>query len=393
MSDLFSNEALFDDNSVIDNTEDTSSGEVITIPFSPSDISLSTPPMNLGDLIDRIKYGWINMGTEYQRGANLWSLTQQSRLIESVLLGLRLPAFYFEEVNKNDWKIIDGLQRCSTIKNYCVDGTLALCDLEFLGERFNGKYYNDLAFDTIRDIRMLPITVNLLNAGTPDRVKYILFKRLNTGGVSLTPQEIRNAMYQGRAMSVVREMAENELFLKATDPKMPTKRMQNLDFVSRFIAFYLQDYRDYTPDLDSFINKSMELLRDSLSDNQISKMKEDFSLAMNLAIEVYGNDAFRKRESEEDARRSLNRAYFEVISTVFARLSKQEYSEVINNKKLLVKNSIRLMNNKVYNRSFSGGTGRRDNVIRRFSSYENMLKSTIKGELIPTTYDYSIETN
>lgn len=76
--------------------EDTSSGMVITQPFSPNDIKLSNPPMNLGDLIDRIQYGWIDFHTEYQRKEDLWSPGKQSRLIESAMLGLRLPAFYSE---------------------------------------------------------------------------------------------------------------------------------------------------------------------------------------------------------------------------------------------------------------------------------------------------------
>ena len=184
-------------------SEDTSS-ELITTPFSPNDIKLSSPPMNLGDLIDMIQHNWINFGTEYQREANLWDNRKQSRLIESILLGLRLPAFYFEEVSKRKWNIIDGLQRCSAIYNFCIDKTLTLSDLEFLGDNFNNKNYTELPFETVRDIRMLPITVNLLSAGVPDNVKYILFKRLNTGGVELTPQEIRNAMFQGRAIEIGR---------------------------------------------------------------------------------------------------------------------------------------------------------------------------------------------
>ena len=79
--------------------EDHSEEEVITTPFSPSDIKISNPPMNMGDLIDMLSYGWINLQTKYQREMNLWSPAQQSRLIESALLGLRLPAFYFEVVD------------------------------------------------------------------------------------------------------------------------------------------------------------------------------------------------------------------------------------------------------------------------------------------------------
>lgn len=125
--------------------------EVITKPFSPSDIRLSTPPMNMGDIIDRIVYDFIDFDTDYQRENNLWSEGQQSRLIESVLLGLRLPAFYFEEISKNEWRIIDGLQRCCAIKNFCVDKSLRLKGLEFLSQ-YHDKSFEDLPFDIQRDV-------------------------------------------------------------------------------------------------------------------------------------------------------------------------------------------------------------------------------------------------
>lgn len=348
--------------------EDTSSGKVITTPFSPNDIRLTTPPMN---------HGWINFATEYQREDNLWSDKKQSRLIESVLLGLRLPAFYFEEVSKKQWNIIDGLQRCSSIRNYCVDETLMLDELEFLGETFNNRKFCDLPFEVTRDIRMLPITVNLLSSGVPDSVKYILFKRLNTGGVELTPQEIRNAMFQGVATETVQKMAKDPAFLQATDNKVPTKRKQDQDFVSRFITFYLFDYEKYVPDLENYINKSMELLRDSSDDHLIEKMKTDFTKAMKIAYELFGNDAFRKRENVDNPRNPLNKAYFEVISTTFAKLSDDKIALLVQNKELLKINLITLMNNKSYSSSLSGGTGTKDSVLRRFSWFREVIERTI----------------
>lgn len=113
--------------------EDTSSGQdaTITYPFNPNDIEIDTPPFTVGYLIDRMEYGEINMNADFQREGNLWKEKQQSRLIESILLGLPLPAFYFDTANKQ-WDIIDGLQRCCAIENFCVKKTLRLQNLEFL---------------------------------------------------------------------------------------------------------------------------------------------------------------------------------------------------------------------------------------------------------------------
>lgn len=366
---------LFDDNLVLPivENEDTSSGETITQPFSPNDIKLSNPPMNLGDLIDMITYGWVDFKTDYQRAEDLWSEEKQSRLIESALLGLRLPAFYFEEVNKKHWRIIDGLQRCCAIRNYCVTQTLSLENLEFLD--FNGRYYDNLSFELKRDIRMLPITVNLLNSGVPNKVKYILFKRLNTGGMELTPQEIRNAVFQGIAIDTVKRMAVNPQFLKSTGNKIPVKRMQDMDFVSRFIAFYLIGYENYFPDLENFINTAMERINESTyTDKQIDKMEEDFSKALSLAHNIFDDDAFRKREDMSASRRPINKAYFEVITTLFAKLSEDQCAHLLNNKEPFCKDLVDVMStNKAYNNSFSGGTGRRDSVKRRFTIFQEVM--------------------
>lgn len=370
-------EKQYNKDSTIDK-EDTSSGEVITQPFSPNDIEISNPPMNLGDLIDMIAYGWIDFKTEYQREEDLWDAVKQSRLIESALLGLRLPAFYFEEVSKKNWKIIDGLQRCCAIRNYCVDESFALCDLEFL--KFNGLKYSELSFELKRDIRMLPITVNVLSKGTPDKVKYILFKRLNTGGIELEPQEIRNAVFQGKAIELVKEMAHNDWFKKVTRNKIPTKRMQDQDFVTRFMAFYLLGYENYKPDLDNFMNTCLEKIKvGEISDDTVATMKEDFSKSMILAEKIFGNDAFRKRESEFDKKRPINKAYFEVIAVSFAYLSKIDSNRLVANKdyfKRLLMDEMR--NNKSYNNSFSGGTGKRESVRLRFSKFNEIIGKALK---------------
>lgn len=370
-------EKQYNGNASIDE-EETSSGEVITQPFSPNDIEISNPPMNLGDLIDMITYGWIDFKTEYQREEDLWNSVKQSRLIESALLGLRLPAFYFEEVSKKKWKIIDGLQRCCAIRNYCVNESFALCDLEFLN--FNGLKYSELSFDLRRDIRMLPITVNVLSKGTPDKVKYILFQRLNTGGTVLEPQEIRNAVFQGKAIELVKEMAHNDLFKKATGYKIPTKRMLDQDFVTRFMAFYLLGYENYKPDLDNFMNTCLEKIKEGeISDDTIATMKEDFSKSMILAEKIFGDDAFRKRESESDNKRPINKAYFEVIAVSLAHLPKADCDKLLANKdyfKRLLMDEMR--NNDSYNNSFSTGTGKQESVRLRFTKFNEIIEKALK---------------
>lgn len=360
-------------------TEDSSS-DTITIPYRPSDIRIDTHPMNIGDLIEMIDANWINFDTEYQRLQNLWPKDLQSRLIESILLGLRLPAFYFEEVSRRQWNIIDGLQRCCAIRNFCVNKTLKLSGLEFLGREFSGKGYDDFPFEIRRDLKMLPITVNILQTGTPSDVKYILFKRLNTGGMTLTPQEIRTAMFP-EVVPVLREMAESPDFLRVTHGKIPTKRQEDKDFVSRFIAFYLLGFQAYKSnmDIDTFVNESMQKLRDEMNTGIVNKMKADFIRSLLTAEKIFGEDAFRKRYCREDSLKPLNKAYFEVLTSTFARLKEEEAACLVDRKELLKDNLIRLMNNATFVTSISTGTGRLDRVQTRFKGVADAIQTTLKG--------------
>lgn len=372
-------------------SEETSTGANITQPFRPSDISIDTPPMNLGDVVDMLDAQWINLDTEYQREMDLWGEREQSRLIESALLGLRLPAFYFDEVDKRQWNIIDGLQRCCAINNFCVKKTLHLRDLEFLTD-FEGKSYDDLNFETRRDLRMLHVTVHLLKRGTPDRVKYVLFKRLNTGGLVLRSQEIRNAMYYGRAITAIAAMAKDEAFLLATGNRVPTKRCADMDFVSRFAAFYCLGYDNYRPDLDDFINAAMERIRDALIDSDIEAMQTDFHAAMIMAYKIFGTAAFRKQDGRDSRLKPINKAYFEVIATAFAKMSEGKRQSIIEKKGLLVNNlQTALRESKTFNDAFSGGTAKPEAVRRRFEWFNQIVDHTYNNHTITIKDDKQID--
>ena len=114
-------------------------GPEIEIPFDPRLIRIRTSPFTLGQLIDKIENDEVNFKTPFQRKSGLWDPTKQSRLIESVLLRLPLPAFYFDEQKSEDniieaefWNVIDGLQRCSVFEKFIVKKDMPLINLEFL---------------------------------------------------------------------------------------------------------------------------------------------------------------------------------------------------------------------------------------------------------------------
>jgi len=363
--------------------ENTSSGGgVITHPFKPNEIEIETPPFTVGYLIDKIEHNEINMNTKFQRVGDLWTPEKQSRLIESILLGLPLPAFYFDALSQT-WDIIDGLQRCCSIRNFCVTKTLKLTGLEFLD--MNGKGFDDLDRTLQRSIITRPITINILKKSTRSAV-CILFKRLNTGGLALTPQEIRNAVYQGKAADCLKELSTMPEFLLATNEKIKTDRMEDRDFVCRFIAFYLTDYTEYMPDLDRFLNSGMELLEKA----NIEPIKQRFKKSLQLAADIFGEDAFRKRVNKNAKRKPINKALFEVITVNFSKLTDEEELLLRQNSKLLKNNLIELMRNGRYEGALKS-TGTKDSVTIRFSMFQQVMQKTIKGKKVKVTHDNKIE--
>jgi len=358
--------------------------ETITIPFNPGLIRIRRDPFTLGELVDKIEHKEVNFQTSFQRKDDLWDNVKQSRLIESLLLRLPLPAFYFDE-QKNDedlydagvWNVIDGLQRCSVFSHFIVKKDRNLENLEFLS-KFNGFGYDQLPRGLQRQIMQTPLTVYVVEGGTPEEVKFNIFKRINTGGLVLTAQEIRHAMNPGIPADFVAELANIKSFKKATCDIIKTARMEDRDFTTRFISFYLQSYENYQPDLDSFMAKGLKKLKITTLE-QREAIKSDFDKAMRTAIAVFGNDAFRKRNSINDRRKPINKPLFEVLSVTFAQLTDIERKKLQENKKKFKKKFIELNNNSNFRYSISSGTSQRESVFRRFKSIKNIMNETLNA--------------
>ena len=370
--------------------EEIVGNDPITVPFDPNLIRIRRDPFTLGELIDKIEHDEVNFKTAFQRKSDLWDKTQQSRLIESVLLRLPLPAFYFDEIieheddiekRKTIWQVIDGLQRCSAFNHFIVERSFSLENLEFLTQ-FNGKYYKDLPRELQRRISQTPITVYVVEKGTPEEVKFNIFKRINTGGLILTPQEIRHAMNQGVPADFVAELADLKEFKDATCHIIKTERMEDRDFITRYISFYLQNYTSYQPDLDSFMNKGMGKIK-LLTDIERVEMKSRFIKSMQTAIELFGDDAFRKRTNVYDRRKPINKALFEVQSVIYAKMSDSQLQLLVNkNKRSVFKHKfIQLNNDEKFRYAISSGTGQKDSVIRRFSELKRIVEETIEERI------------
>lgn len=277
-------------------------------PFDPSKIDIGMKTMELSSIIKRLEYNEINMNTDFQRKSGLWSKVQKSQLIESLLLRIPIPAFYFDGGVKDNWLIIDGLQRITALKEFVVDGTLELSGLEFFQD-LDGMKFAELPRAFVRRIEETNIIAYIVKEGTPANVKYNIFKRINTGGLELTPQEIRHALYQGKATELCKEFAKFPEFQTATTYSIRDDRMMDQEFVLRFVAVCYYGLDKYKGISDNYLNETMEYLNSKDCADK-SDIEEQFKRVMTASKNIMGKYAFRKL-GENGIRRPINKAIYE----------------------------------------------------------------------------------
>lgn len=345
-------------------------------PFNPQDIDIKTKTMSLDNIIKRLKEGEIDMAPDFQRQGNLWTPQKQSQLIESILIKLPLPAFYFDGSDDNKWLIVDGLQRLSAIKNFVVDKSMKLSGLEFL-KKLENYTFDDLPRTYQRQIEEAEIMAYIINPGTPEDVKFNIFKRINTGGLVLAAQEIRHALNQGIPAKFVAELANLEEFKKATGWVIATNRMLDREFVTRFISFYINSPADYKPDLDTFMSKSMGQLKDKTQE-ELATIKQNFIEAMKLASIIFSRWAFRKIYNINSRRKPINKALFEVWSVELAKLSEDERKLAQIRRQEIFDSFIKLMNEDItFGSAITSATGDKNRIKYRFSKIEELLKEQL----------------
>jgi hypothetical protein len=124
----------------------------------------------------------------------------------------------------------------------------------------------------------------------------------------------------------------------------------------------------------------MKEIKEGKYDQEIEPMKLNFKKAMKLAETIFADNAFRKQTDSDTQRNPLNKAYFEVISVGFAKLTEAEIQRLMEHKELFKENLISEMSHqKSYYNSFSGGTGKIESVRKRFSVFNDILSKSING--------------
>lgn len=354
--------------------EDTISEENISRPYDPSRINVVRQEMPVFQVMRKVESGEINLQPDFQRDI-VWDDVRKSKLIESILIRIPLPSFYLDAIDDDEWLVVDGLQRLSTLYDFIKD-KFSLSGLEFLGNEIDKKTFTELSRSFQRRIEETPLFLYLIRPETPLKAKLTIFRRINTGGMVLSPQEIRHCLFQGKTTQLLKELASSGEFLEVTTNSIPPKRMDDRECVLRFCTFYLTPYTDYQePDLDAFLGGGMEEIN-KMEDEEIKRLEVSFKEAMLKAKEVFGQHAFRKIFEEDAPKNPINKSLFEIWSV---SLQKYSFDLLKANKDKIRDRFIKKMNSDSYFvTSITQGTGGVKRVHKRFSTAEDIIKEALK---------------
>jgi hypothetical protein len=254
---------------------------------------------------------WVNLHPEYQRRL-VWDQEKKSLLMESLLMNVPIPPVFLYEFDLSQYEVMDGQQRLNTIVEF-YDNRFELKGLEEWHE-LNGKKYADLP-PRLRqglDRRRVSATVLLAetSAGVEGRrdLRRIVFERLNTGGLNLVPQELRNCLFDGPFNKLLIELAGDRTFDTIWEippygdnirpghvsPQLREhplyRRMTDCEIVLRFFAFREKSHIKGSVKrmLDGCMERNI-----SISEAEKAALRELFLSRLRLANAIFGAATFR----------------------------------------------------------------------------------------------------
>ena len=256
----------------------------------------------------------------------VWSKNQASRFIESILLGLPVPGiFVFKEEETGKHLVIDGQQRLKSLTYFYngifgEDENTSVFKLTGLTSDWNGKTYDTLdEEDKLRLDDGVIHTIVFKQDAPSDNMDsvYEVFERINTGGMKLSPQEIRHCVSHGKFTSLLMDMNKNEDWRAIFGKE--NSRLKDVELILRFLTFFYK-WEEYEKPLKSFLSHFLEENREIEADFA-SEVERVFSQTISKIHSAIGEKAFRPT-------RAINAAFFDSVMVGLARrLTENEISD------------------------------------------------------------------
>ncbi len=348
--------------------------------FPPPDRKIFTQPFDLSlqTLVDQWKSGSLIL-PEFQR-EYVWDEGRASRLIESFILNIPVPPVYFAEREDAVLEIIDGNQRVTSVIRY-FNNEFPLTGLRVLSE-YMRKRFHELPNREQRFLRSRSIRAIVISHESHPNMKFEVFERLNTGGIALNAQELRNSLYRGSFNRKLKDLVLDEAFRSCIGTRKKRRRMVDEELVLRWFAFS-DELSKYRPPLKRFLNEYMDKHKNT-SSRWLKPREAAFVETMKRINRILGGQAFRlidsvgnpvKDDKGKPLPRGLNRAIFDAQALAFSWVTTPPAKE---DKKSIVRSIAKVLKSSDFQDSVRRATGDRARVYLRV---ELMVEALREGGL------------
>lgn len=272
--------------------------------FVPYDITSYPSDLTLQVISDMWHAGDITV-PDFQRNF-VWTIQQSSLLIDSFLMGLPVPqTFFYVDEKSNKSIVIDGLQRILSVVYYLEGffgsehhGKRQIFKLTGLDRAspFHGKKFVDLEETHQRKLKtsvLRAINIRQIKPTGEQTSKYHIFERLNTGGTPLKPQEIRNCVFSGPFVSLLRELNEDRNWRKILGKKAYDKHQKDVELILRIFSLS-EDWGGYEKPMKEYLNIAMLKNKDAQS-KRVVRFAKKFPVACELIVKLFGEKPFHIR--------------------------------------------------------------------------------------------------
>lgn len=357
-------------------------------PYDPEEIRVEPHNFSLHQIYEMLtgEFKDIDLTPDFQRNFVWTDITRKSRLIESILLRIPLPVFYLSQNKDGKLNVVDGVQRLTVIKQF-MNNEFRLKNLEYLLQ-FNGCYYKKgnenerLSPKYVRRLLQTQIIANIIDPSSPAKVKYDIFKRINTGGKPLNKMEIRNCMANNSTRSLLKELAHSSELEKVTGG-INDNRFIGQELILRFIAFYFSEKRNpekfkYSGDMESYLDETLETLNEC-SENEIVRLKIAFNNAILNAAHLFGPYAFRKCLPEHlysySRKQLINKSLFTTWTVQLSELKPEFVKNKYKNGEMAIKVAKELDKRQAYYYAVTLGTNDKERLQVAFNTAAELLRS------------------
>lgn len=333
-------------------------------------VAFDSYDISVRQLFDMVNEGLIDIAPEYQRHF-VWDELRQSQLIESLMLGIPVPNLFMATNRDSSWEVIDGLQRLTTVINFIgnediIKKTNSSCSKLKLKGLEKLSSINTLFFEQLpRSVQLMfmtrPIRVTVLNDRSDFEVRYDLFERLNTGGVTLHPQEIRNCIYLGRFKDFITQCSRNQHFLNVVKMTPNAERTGSREeLVLKFFA-YFEDRNIFNHSVKIFLNEYMA--KKTLSFPEEAQYQELFQRTFEIIDQTLPNGIVRGNRINVTPL-----ILFEAVSIAVADLITSDEIGLINERLQ------ETLDNPELNRLTTGATNSRNKLNQRIEFVKEYLR-------------------